>query len=187
MTAPPIQRIFHHQLIWQLTDQTFHRAARMIALAAEHRFGPLGAVVGVAHGGVPLATLTAGILRLPQYAIAARHNPTSEPYEQATGHVQVDTAALTETLNGTRLPGTVLLVDDICGSAATLAAAAPTLRPFLAPPHRIVTAVLCRNTGAAADPDLWVWDVSDWVIFPWEDLPPRPTVALPAPTGIRTP
>ena len=34
------------------------------------------------------------------------------------------------------------------------------------------TVALCRNAGAAHDPDLWLWTVDDWVRFPWEPAPP---------------
>ncbi|MFI5497117.1 phosphoribosyltransferase [Actinoplanes sp. NPDC051859] len=186
MTATGAQRVFRHQLVWQLTDDVFQHAARLLVREAQHRHGPLSAVVGIAHGGLPLADLAADIIGVPHHAVAARHNPTDHAYEQATGHVHVDTSALAAALDGARLPGPVLLVDDICGSAATLDTVIPALQPFLEPHAQVITAVLCRNIGAARNPHLWVWDVSDWVIFPWETPPTTPASALPAPARIRT-
>jgi hypoxanthine phosphoribosyltransferase len=106
------------------------------------------------------------------YQVAARHNPTDAVYTQATGRISLNLSALETALAGARLLGPVLLVDDICGTAATLDAVLPELTPHLAPGAVVRTAVLCRNTGAARDPDLWLWTVQDWVCFPWEPPPP---------------
>lgn len=69
----------------------------------------------------------------------------------------------------------MLLVDDICGSGVTLRAVTNVFAQRCYPAI-VRTAVLCRNHGAALDLDVWVWDVADWVAFPWE---PPPKVAAP--------
>src|SRR5262249_18918399 len=78
---------------------------------------------------------------------------------------------LTRTLNGHQLRGRVLIVDDICGSGATLHRLRHGLDPWLSPSAEVLTAVLCLNTGASILPDYSVWTVSDWVVFPWEQPP----------------
>ncbi|WP_020501070.1 phosphoribosyltransferase [Sciscionella marina] len=98
----------------------------------------------------------------------------------------LDLDPLTRALNGQRLKGRVLVVDDICGSGATLRRLRHDLTPLLSPSAQLLTAVLCLNTGAATLPDYSIWTVSDWVVFPWEKPPadqdttplPRPEEAL---------
>lgn len=184
--ATDAQRVFDRRQVWHLAAEVFALAATMLASAADQRYGPVSTVIAVAHGGVPLATILADTLGVARLTVRARHNRTGEHYEQATGQVMVDTSDLAAHLRGHRMSGTVLLVDDICGSAATLTAVQTALTPHLTPHARVVTAVLCRNTGAAQDPDLWLWEVSDWVIFPWETPPMMPSVALPTPTCVRS-
>jgi adenine/guanine phosphoribosyltransferase-like PRPP-binding protein len=182
-------RVFRHQRLWQLTPDVFSRGAGMLASAAGQLHGPIDAVVGIAGGGLPLAALAAQTLNAPRYQVYARHNATAEVYLQATGQVVCATDHLAHQLGGRHLRATVLLVDDICGSSATLNAVTTALAPFVAPDATIITAVLCLNAGATSKPDLWLWDVADWVVFPWE-APPGPDTAvtpLPLPTAVRTP
>ena len=45
---------------------------------------------------------------------------------------------------------------------------------------------LCRNEGSSVYPDAWVWDVRDWVVFPWEPHDPGlRTSPLPTPPTVR--
>ncbi len=143
-------RIFQHQRVWRMSREVFTAAAGMLAQAANHERGPIGAVIGIANGGVPLSVLIGDVLAVPVYEVTARHNKTDEAYLQATGEVDCD-----------------------------------TLR--LADGARALTAVLCLNTGATARPDLWLWEVTDWVNFPWEHAPETtvPLVPLPMATGVR--
>jgi hypoxanthine phosphoribosyltransferase len=78
----------------------------------------------------------------------------------------------------------VLVADDICGSGATLAAVTRRLADSIRP-MAFTTCTLCRNEGSGRTPDLWVWDVRDWVAFPWEPTPAGETVPLPAPTSVQ--
>jgi hypoxanthine phosphoribosyltransferase len=77
----------------------------------------------------------------------------------------------------------VLLVDDICGSGATFSTVSAVLNG-LWKPTLLRTAVLCRNLGAGYTPDSWIWDVADWVCFPWEPHPGQATQPLPLPVGV---
>jgi len=180
-------RIFQHQRVWRMSREVFTAAAGMLAQAANHERGPIGAVIGIANGGVPLSVLIGDVLAVPVYEVTARHNKTDEAYLQATGEVDCDTLRLARQLDGSRLGETVLLVDDICGSGATLDTVTAAIEPHLADGARALTAVLCLNTGATARPDLWLWEVTDWVNFPWEHAPETtvPLVPLPMATGVR--
>jgi hypoxanthine phosphoribosyltransferase len=173
-TSPVDQpaRVFEHRRVLTLSRETFFAAARLVAAAVIDRDGPPTAVIGIAHGGLPLAEVIAATLSIPLGHVEARHNATDDLYEQATGTVDHSGEPLAARLAGRALDGTVLLVDDICGTGATLDAILPDLAPHLAPGAVVRTAVLCRNAGARYQPDLWVWTVDDWVHFPWETTLP---------------
>lgn len=162
------QRNFAQQRILRLTQDVFHGGTRILAEAAADRIGTITAVVGIANGGLAPAANIAHALQAPTYQVTARHNATDDLYLQANGSVIHDLRPLAARLGGQRLHGNVLLVDDICGSGATFTTLLPALTPHLAATCTIHTAALCRNTGSDYHPHLWVWDVNDWVRFPWE-------------------
>jgi uncharacterized protein len=174
MTArpPARQRTFSRRRVLQVTPTAYDEGVRLLAGAIAARLGPVSAVVGVANGGVTPARGVGGLLGVPVYQVSARHNPTDALYTQATGEVACDVGPLADALAGGELAGQVLLVDDIYGSGATVEALRPALAPYLAPATLVRAVVLCRNASAAADPDLWLWTVDDWVRFPWEPAPP---------------
>lgn len=153
------------------------------AVLREH--GSVDHVIGIAEGGAAPAQVMASALGVPALSVRARHNASSATYQQATGTVHLDLDPLTRALNGKRLTGRVLLVDDICGSGATLHRVTHDLAPLLSPSSQVLTATLCLNTGATTLPDYSVWTVSDWVVFPWEKPPADgDTEPLPVPTEV---
>jgi hypothetical protein len=161
-------RQFRHERLLSMSLSAYEHAVRLLAAAAEARFAPISAVIAIANGGLAPASGISGVLDVPNYRLTAKHNPTDAIYTEATGHVTCDLTALAEALNRQQLGGTVLLVDDICGSGATFAAVQSALRPHLHPAAVVRTAALCRNAGTSLNPDMWVWSVDDWVCFPWE-------------------
>jgi hypoxanthine phosphoribosyltransferase len=174
------RRIFDHRRIWLLGQNVFTAAADLIA-EQEAPYRPQ-AVVGIARGGLPLARHVAGRLGVEMVEVAARHNATDTAYLPATGRVELPGP-------NPHLPPTgspLLVVDDICGTGATLAAVTALLTEQCAPAS-VRTAVLCRNEATddcPNRPDVWVWRLRDWVVFPWEQLPPgrdEPTEALAVP------
>lgn len=171
-------RVFQMRRVWRLEPGAFTRAAILIADA--ERAGGAQVVIGVERGGRSLAEALADQLDLPLAAIRARHNHSDAITLPATGRVSVDARAIAELAPG----GGLLVVDDICGSGATLRAVVAELGRVLVP-AAVRTAVRCRNIGAGFESDTWVWDVADWVCFPWEGPPHAPTEPLPAPAAAR--
>jgi uncharacterized protein len=176
-----VARVFEGMRVWRLDDASFRLAARLIA-GAERPHRP-EAVIGIERGGRDLATVLSLDLGVPAVMVKARHNATDDVTAPATGSVTADPAALD------RLPaaGRLLIADDISGSGLTLT----VVRSLVAaryPAAAIRTAVLCRNAGSRHAPDTWVWDVADWVVFPWEEPPAGITTEpLPEPLCARHP
>ena len=137
--------------------------------------------MGIARGGCELADALSAALKVPAVTIRARHNPTDAIYSQARGPVELDA----EEFRPPPPAASFLLADDICGSGATLDAVRYYVST-ITPAARVFTCTLCRNEGSRVQPDVWVWEVRDWVVFPWED-PATPMLAtrLPAPEAAR--
>ncbi|MGH3711318.1 MAG: phosphoribosyltransferase [Pseudonocardiaceae bacterium] len=175
----PLLRAFDHARLWVASEVGICEAARLLACAAEAGFGPIGEVIGIAEGGRTPAALIAAHLDVPIRIVHARHNPTEALYTQATGEVACDIGSIA----AGSMRGRVLLVDDICGTGATLCTVADALATA---DLRLISCVLCLNAGAHMIPDLWVWEVRDWVVFPWEAVPDTPLlrVDLPMPTEV---
>jgi hypoxanthine phosphoribosyltransferase len=181
-------RVFEYRRLWLMRQDVFVGAADLIA-AHEAVYRPQ-VVVGVARGGLPLAAHLGRRLGVPRVEVLARHNASDTAYLQATGQVDLHTEAVGLVPAGAR----VLVVDDICGTGATLAAVTTLLAERCAP-ALLRTAVLCRN--AASDrwgclPDSWVWRLRDWVVFPWEPPPrdreePTQTLSVPDRLSVKEP
>lgn len=165
-------RVFDHAFTWQMTHRQFTEATSLLAAAAATRLGTVDHVVAIARGGTEPARAIAGRLGARLHTVRARHNPTSDLYTQATGRVWCTVSGVA----AGSISGCVLVVDDICGTGATLDAVTSALTELAAPGARLHTATLCRNAGASTRPGLTVWDgLRDWVIFPWEPRPPAGT------------
>jgi hypoxanthine phosphoribosyltransferase len=182
----PPRRIFDHCRTWRLHQDALGPAITLLADTIVRDHQTVEHVVGVARGGTTPARLLAATLGVRAHTVHARHNATDATHHQATGDVQVDLEPLIRSLDHQRLTGRVLLVDDICGSGATLRRVHDELDQLAGGDIHVITAVLCRNTGGAVTvPTYWIWTVSDWVVFPWEQLPPgQDTTPLPHATEI---
>lgn len=175
------QRVFEHQRIWRVTPDALREACLLLFAAISRDYPKVDHVIGIGGGGVPPACVLAGRLGVKLRTVQARHDTGDGLYRQATGKVTVDFDAFRRALGRRELGGTILVVDDICGSGATLHKLRNVLTPVLAPDAQVIAATLCLNTGAQTRPDYWVWTVSDWVSFPWEKRPNEPTTDMPIP------
>ena len=173
-------RAFNRDFAWRMTGNQAATAASLLSEAAA-RTGPIDLVIAIARGGTQPAHNVAAALGVPVHTVRARHNPTDAIYAQATGHVSCD---LTE---ADPVFGRLLVVDDICGTGATLSVVTSALSGLAKPGTALVTATLCRNAASLYQPDLTVWDgLREWVIFPWEAAPPDglPVRDLPDPRQV---
>jgi uncharacterized protein len=176
-----MSRIFEHARVWQLGPDAFDRAIVLLADALGPHDPQLA--IGIERGGREPATAIAARLNVPFRTLRASHNSSDAIALRPTGRVTLDLQPIIETPPADR----VLIVDDICGSGATLRAAIRAVTALWTP-SSIHAAVLCRNVGASYSPDAWIWDVADWVTFPWETTPPDTvTQPLPTPNAVRFP
>lgn len=184
-------RVFEHRRVWRLPASSMRRACTLLAAAADRHAAaahrePISTVIGIARGGTTPARRIAAALGLTARSVRAQHNSTDAPYAAATGTVSCDTSWL-RMQPGERFAGTVLLVDDICGTGATFTAVRDALHAWAEPATRFLTCALCRNRAAATLPtlpDLYCWEVADWVVFPWE-APPEHPPTTPLPSNIK--
>ncbi|MEW2401372.1 phosphoribosyltransferase family protein [Streptomyces sp. NPDC046862] len=181
-SAPVAQRLFRHRSPYALTEPKYEAAIELLSSAIAHG-GPIAAVIGIAGGGTAPAEQLATQLGVPVSHLAARHNSSDALYVQATGTVTVTVpASFPEAL-----AGRVVLVDDICGTGTTFTAVTNALAARLTSDARVDTVALCRNVGSPTRPSWWVWDVDDWVVFPWEPRPDIPVRPLALPERVLTP
>lgn len=172
-------RVFDSTGVLRLDEDTVRRGIEVLAEALVA--APPEVVIGIARGGTHLAHALAAHLRRPHVVVRASHNSGDAVRQQATGLVTLDVTAATHLDHGLR----VLLCDDIYGTGATVRAVSTVLNAFIVP-RQIRTVILCRNEGAGDHPDLWLWEVRDWVVFPWEPPPPASqTRTLPPPSYVR--
>jgi uncharacterized protein len=172
-------RVFDSTAVLHLDEDTVQTGIEILAKALTAT--PPDVVIGIARGGRRLAHALAAHLRRPHVMVRASHNSGDTVRQQATGRVTLDVTAATNLEHGLR----VLLCDDIVGTGATLAAVSAALDALIVP-RQIQTVTLCRNEGATDHPDLWLWEVRDWVVFPWEPPPPASqTRALVPPYQVR--
>lgn len=165
MTSSLSRRRFSDDCLWTLDYPTTVVAARLLTRSSAVANAQI--VVAVARGGLWPAAVIAAHLRLPMVSVFARHNTGEDVRLQATQQASVSCPIDLGPLAGAH----TLIVDDIYGTGTTLR----TVRDAIPPLRSSPAITLCRNTGADGAPQAWVWDVADWVCFPWEK-PPPPTV-----------
>lgn len=182
------RRLFGHRRIHRVTERRLDQAINHLVERVRLTYPQVALVVGVARGGIRPSRTLAERLRVPSIPVFARHNTSEDTHLPASGDVMIDLADLPERLANVPEGTAILLVDDICGSGATLRVLRRALSPHLGEGTLLVDVVLCRNVGSDHVPDLTVWDVDDWVLFPWEADPTSslPVVELPVPAERRS-
>jgi hypoxanthine phosphoribosyltransferase len=173
-------RIFERQRIW-----TLERGDYIFAISQLHKYVStryqIRVVIGIARGGMEPGKALAALLDVPFYEIRAQANESDGIRSGSLNSVKVDRDALSA------VPQTegVLLVDDICGSGNTLVSVRSALEADTGS-SKIFSATLCCNAGCVVTPDVWIWTVRDWVIFPWETIPgDLPSERLPSPLEVQ--
>lgn len=166
-------RVFEGRRIWHLEPEIFEDGMRLLAREIGTKW-TIGAVVGIARGGREPAALLARLMNVPLHEIRARHNLSDDVWSKTAATVEVDVSSIGPLGQEAR----TLVVDDICGSGGTLQAVYGKFAELGI--EQIASVTLCRNAGSDPTPDMWLWTVQDWVVFPWESFPDgRLTEALP--------
>ncbi|SEH03069.1 hypothetical protein SAMN05444920_13278 [Nonomuraea solani] len=120
-------------------------------------------IMGIARGGLPLATVLGHLLSGRVGAIGVTRNSSDDRYAERD---EVEISWLVpESLEGAR----VLLVDDIAGDGGTLRGVRE--RAGRAGATEVRAAVIVVNDGCTERPDYSVFSADDWVVFPWERPP----------------
>lgn len=173
-------RQFDHRRLWRLDQDVFERAACALANGLQE-YEPMDRIVAIARGGCSLGAELSNLTGVALSEVRARSNRSDELWSEMRPAVEVDPVATLNIEPAMRL----LVVDDICGSGQTLIAVKEAFSRFGI--SNLITATLCLNAGNTAKPDIWVWTVRDWVIFPWEELPPdQATEPLTLPDRLRS-
>lgn len=177
-----MNRLHLNERLWRLDWSEFEVAASRLAeqlqgLDAE-------CVVAIARGGLTLGERLASALTTPLVAVRAQGNERDEIGSPPAAVVRLDASSLGDCAGMRR----IVLCDDIVGGGATLSAVSAALLQS-APEATLATAALCCNAYASPQPDLWIWTVSDWVLFPWEQASGRwrqaQSLHVPAPSQRR--
>lgn len=131
----------------------FGEVARGLAGQIARRYRP-GAVIGIAKGGVFVGSAVAAALGVEFYPVRVeRRSRDAVPYAEA--------ASKLPDLDGM----TVLVVDDVARTGATLAKARALARKAGA--KEVRTAVLVTRPGGAR-PDFHAFETDELVLFGWD-------------------
>src|ERR1700722_188822 len=175
-------RTHEHKRIWLLDRQHFEQAIELLSSGIAY-LRPVEGVIGIARGGREPASLLAGRWGLPYYEVMARHNLSDDVCSASMTPIEVELSGI----RGAPSYQSVLIVDDICGSGETLQTVRSKIRSKWQECANIKTLTLCRNAGSTIIPNMYLWAVRDWVIFPWERAPEGfKTEPLPEPQRILT-
>ena len=159
-------RVHEHKRLWVLTQSRFEEAIRMLVLEIKRNDVSIDTVIGIARGGVPPASLIAKELCVPLFIVMASHNFSEKVFSAPRAVVQIDFAGIANIAHVKHL----LVIDDIAGTGGTLRNVVSGIVQII-PSCKISTLTLCSNTGTSFTPTYHIWDVRDWVIFPWEAIP----------------
>lgn len=147
----------------QLSWQDFGTAAEKLhqKIAADG-FVP-DAIVALARGGLPLATVMAHRFSLHDLRVVSIVRNASDDRYAQRGQPSLHWIAPPRQEWG---PGNLLICDDIAGDGATLAATVDALAEIGGLTLR--SAALVCNVNCRNRPDYWATESDDWVVFPWE-------------------
>ena len=135
----------------------------LVPVLSQQRFD---VIVGISRSGLVPAVMLSHSLGIRQFAVLDIRRTESDRIDAAK-HAPMFAGAFNE---GSLRNSRVLLVDDIMGEGATMAAAKAYVAASCA---SLTTVALVVNLGnCRVDPssilDLFACAVHDWVVFPWE-------------------
>lgn len=153
--------VWQNDIIYYLGWPQFSHAVDLLVhkLADTH----FDAIVGIARGGLVPATALANHLNIQSfYTIRIKHNASDGIWPERDT-TRVAERSLSEPLGNKH----ILLVDDIAGDGETMLAARSHLEE-LGPLRAITTVTLVVNVASQYIPDLFIYKIDGWVVFPWE-------------------
>jgi len=146
----------HHTGTLQITWDHFDQLCRDLAIAIEKRFQPQ-CVVGVAKGGLPLATVLASMFRVDLLPIRLSYRERDRVIHKHPIWIVPVTSRVVG-LN-------VLLVDEISVSGSTLKMAKDEIfRQGAAQVLTVTLAVHCHSVK----PDLYAVESDALIVLPWD-------------------
>jgi uncharacterized protein len=157
----PMSPLWKRQNRYLLDWSTFDQSVGYLKGVLEGR--ELTSIVGIARGGLVPAVALSHHLKISNVSvIAIVRNKSDELYSDrrppfVAAEVKVNVAGQD-----------VLIVDDIVGDGQTMLLARDQITECK--PRSITTAALALNCGSTFRPDFFVFEVDDWVTFPWEDI-----------------
>ncbi len=114
-------------------------------------------IVGILRGGACISSILSDIINKDVITIRVKsYSGTSK-----TGKPVVTSPPCAD-LKDKR----VLVVDDVCDTSETLKVVKEFLKMMGV--RSIITATLFIKRTCEEKPDLWVKEVNDWILFPWE-------------------
>jgi hypoxanthine phosphoribosyltransferase len=154
---------WEHRRLLLLNWPTFGDAAEDLARQVTLSGFRADVIMGIARGGLPLATVLGHLLSGRVGTVGVSRNTSDERYPER-GEAEI-CWMVPDSLDGAR----VLLVDDIAGDGGTLRAVRERARRAGAAEVR--AAVIVVNEGCMERPEYSVFSADDWVVFPWERPP----------------
>jgi len=173
-----------HVLDWQALVEAAEGLAKQIAESSDE---PPVAILTLARGGLPLATVLAHLLDIRELSVIQRMSysggakagapltPTErDAFSASRAASRVTVQAVERSLRHYSQThdgrGSVLVVDDIADSGASLQETVDFLLHEGVPATRIHTAVWVYKPSSVVTPRYYhaMVDPSIWVVFPWE-------------------
>ncbi|MFA6553497.1 MAG: phosphoribosyltransferase family protein [Patescibacteria group bacterium] len=135
---------------WKKFELDVRKLARHIS------FKP-NVIVAISRGGVVVGCLLSHVMKKPMAVIAAQSYKGKK-----RGRISVGVFS-----SAVPIAGTVLLVDDLVDSGATMSEIKKRLLK-MKKVRRVKTAVVYVKPGSAFKPDYAVRKLGQWVVFPYE-------------------
>lgn len=117
-------------------------------------------IAGIARGGLPIGVYLSHRLDVPMRYVDASHYVGKERKNL------VDVEGIH--LDGVESGDTILLFDDIVDTGKTMKRVLRDVKTLKPQNFDVVTASLHVKPHREFEPDYWIWETDDWVIYPWE-------------------